>query len=475
LSAQQPKQLAELGIKRSDAEVSKGGSTQAPQKRERSDSAHGQAGASPGKTEVPVADLLNLESLTETILETVTDPQQSTTVDLSSTNFEDQPLSALLSETFPPERPQEMEQEPREGESILLVNSEEQLMVQSADELVKRLGIDEKECVKVVSIFGNTGDGKSHTLNHAFFDGREVFSTSPRQSSCTIGVWCAYDPAHHTLFLDTEGLLGATSKHLERTRLLLKILAISDIVIYRTRADRLHNDMYTFLNNASDVYEKYFATELQAVGEKLKLDKPQLRQLGPVVVIFHETQHTELLGGVAPESPKSKSSHYSKANKMIQQGFAALGLSPKSFSAFHYVGTRTLQQPTDFSLLVKAVKRLVKDNSVRSPRPIEVILKSLEILNSKFSNSLQEIPFSFADEYFTCRQTCLACNTRCMETMNHEKDEKPHKPEGGKPCILKHEFENKIYYCEVRLYISSTVAIVKVVPMYRRATTVEKE
>ena len=25
-----------------------------------------------------------------------------------------------------------------------------------------------------MSIFGNTGDGKSHTLNHTFFNGREV-------------------------------------------------------------------------------------------------------------------------------------------------------------------------------------------------------------------------------------------------------------------------------------------------------------
>ena len=28
--------------------------------------------------------------------------------------------------------------------------------------------------MKVVSIFGNTGDGKSYTLNHTFFQGQEV-------------------------------------------------------------------------------------------------------------------------------------------------------------------------------------------------------------------------------------------------------------------------------------------------------------
>lgn len=31
----------------------------------------------------------------------------------------------------------------------------------------------------VVSTFGNTGEGKSYTLNHTFFMDREVFKTSP--------------------------------------------------------------------------------------------------------------------------------------------------------------------------------------------------------------------------------------------------------------------------------------------------------
>lgn len=29
--------------------------------------------------------------------------------------------------------------------------------------------------IKVVSIFGNTGEGKSYTLNQVFFNGAEVF------------------------------------------------------------------------------------------------------------------------------------------------------------------------------------------------------------------------------------------------------------------------------------------------------------
>ena len=113
------------------------------------------------------------------------------------------------------------------------------------------LGCQGQVGLKVVSVFGNTGDGKSYTLNHTFYSGREVFKTSASQLSCTVGVWAAYDPVNHTVILDTEGLLGMSKNQNQRTRLLLKVLAISDVVIYRTRAERLHTDMFTFLGDAS--------------------------------------------------------------------------------------------------------------------------------------------------------------------------------------------------------------------------------
>lgn len=81
--------------------------------------------------------------------------------------------------------------------------------VKDEDEFVSRLDCRPEELLKVVSIFGNTGEGKSHTLNHTFFLGREVFKTSPTQESCTVGVWAAMDPVHQVVVIDTEGLLGA--------------------------------------------------------------------------------------------------------------------------------------------------------------------------------------------------------------------------------------------------------------------------
>ena len=147
----------------------------------------------------------------------------------------------------------------------------------------------------MVSIFGNTGDGKSHTLNHTFFGAKEVFKTSPHQASCTVGVWASYDHLNKSVIIDTEGLLGTTSNQNQRTRLLLKLLAISDVVIYRTRAERLHNDMFYFLSDASKAYSKHFTEELRAVSKRNKMSL-DVTNLSPAIVIFHETHSTNPLG-----------------------------------------------------------------------------------------------------------------------------------------------------------------------------------
>jgi zinc finger FYVE domain-containing protein 1 len=150
--------------------------------------------------------------------------------------------------------------------------------------------------VKCVSIVGNTGDGKSYTLNKVFFNGEEKFRTSVKSDSCTIGVWSALDENQRTLIFDTEGRLGLSQNDNARNRLLLKILCISDIVIFRTRAPKLPNDMFQFLSDASNAFLKFFKKELENVMKNCKVDGP-MSIMGPALVIFHETQHTEVLRG----------------------------------------------------------------------------------------------------------------------------------------------------------------------------------
>lgn len=69
----------------------------------------------------------------------------------------------------------------------------------------------------------------------------------------------------------------------------LQILAISDIVIYRTRSERLHSDMYDFLGTASKAFCMHFSQALQSLSIQGSAN------LGPAVIIFHETRHTKPL------------------------------------------------------------------------------------------------------------------------------------------------------------------------------------
>lgn len=131
-----------------------------------------------------------------------------------------------------------------------------------------------------------------------------------------MGVWCAFDPVTNSLIFDTEGLLGSTGNEQKRMRLLLKVLAVSDIIIYRTRAERLHNDLFKFLADASQAYLDYFSKELKHAASKLKLDA--LSTLGPDCVIFHETQHTEpLRDQIDPESHHQVTVHHQIMKRLV--------------------------------------------------------------------------------------------------------------------------------------------------------------
>ncbi|XP_031212987.1 zinc finger FYVE domain-containing protein 1 isoform X2 [Mastomys coucha] len=329
--------------------------------------------------------------------------------------------------------------------SFLLVDENEEIQVTNEEDFIRKLDCKPDQHLKVVSIFGNTGDGKSHTLNHTFFYGREVFKTSPAQESCTVGVWAAYDPVHKVAVIDTEGLLGATVNLSQRTRLLLKVLAISDLVIYRTHADRLHNDLFKFLGDASEAYLKHFTKELKATTARCGLDVP-LSTLGPAVIIFHETVHTQLLGSDNPsEAPE----------KLIQDRFRKLGRFPEAFSSIHYKGTRTYNPPTDFSGLRRALEQLLENNTTRSPRHPGVIFKALKALSDRFSGEIPDDQMAhssfFPDEYFTCSSLCLSCGAGCKNSMNHGKEGVPH--EAKSRCRYSHQYDNRVYTCKTDAFL----------------------
>ena len=320
--------------------------------------------------------------------------------------------------------------------SFLVLDEFERMQVNSSKEFAQKLQTDCDALVKVVSIFGNTGEGKSHTFNHTFFGGAEVFKTSPAQSSCTIGIWAAYDPNFKIICIDTEGLLGVSENNNRRTRLLLKVLAISDIVIYRTRAERLHNDLFTFLGDASRAYGHHFSTELRAASRRGGLSY-SISDLGPVVVVFHETLHTEILRRDSEKSPEDE----------LRRRFQTLNLSTESYSAFHYIGTRTKNGSTNFKGLHEAMRMHIENTTVRSPRAVSVVFDALKHLNEKFSGDIEKtIPSTFPDEYFTCSAQCKSCNARCNLSMNHSLDKTGHK--NHVKCKFQYQFNNQVFFCK---------------------------
>ncbi|KAE8585588.1 hypothetical protein XENTR_v10021368 [Xenopus tropicalis] len=325
--------------------------------------------------------------------------------------------------------------------SFLLLDEDENLKVQHLSDFLNKLQCNQNSSVKVLCIFGNTGEGKSHTLNETFFEGRQIFRTSPSQFSCTVGVWVAYDPVLSLVILDTEGLLGTTNKQNQRMRLLIKVLAVSDVVVYRTRAERLHNDMFQFLGDASNAYLKYFTPEFKSLSSRCGLDVT-LSSLGPALIIFHETSRTDLLGH-GRKTP-------GQAELELQKRFHELGTTPEAYSSIRYVGVKTVIRPTNFSALNEAVRKQVLDTSTRSSRPLSHVFTALQRLTERFFGSIPESQINvisiFPDEYFTCSLHCLSCGSRCKNRMNHLKDGVPH--EANSLCQYTHEYANKVFICK---------------------------
>jgi len=325
--------------------------------------------------------------------------------------------------------------------SFLILDQSEQLSVDSATLFCTKLGCDASSTGKVISILGNTGEGKSHTLNHTFFNGEEVFTTSTLQESCTSGVWTSFDPNLQVLVLDTEGMLGLAANENVRTRLLLKVLAVSDVVIYRTRAERLHNDLFYFLGDASKAYNKHFKQELDRMGEQNSFSESfdeSVSSLGPTVIVFHETMHTDIL---------AKTNGGSDPEKTLRDRFSALKQDISAFSKIRYVGTRSdVAGRTNFGILREAIGKELCDSSIRSPRKITLVYQAFQLLNKKFSGAVVETSHcSFPDEYFTCAAKCQSCEVRCGKQMNHSGE---HTAPVGKKCIFSVQYENKIYTCQ---------------------------
>ncbi|XP_078046739.1 zinc finger FYVE domain-containing protein 1 [Augochlora pura] len=320
------------------------------------------------------------------------------------------------------------------SKSFLLIDGRENLMVSSAKQFAEKLNYNQKDLkVKVVSIFGNTGDGKSYTLNQTFFKGEEVFKTSNGQNSCTLGVWAAFDPILKVICLDTEGLLGISTYESDQTRLLLKVFALSDVIVYRTPIERLNRNFFTFLGTASEAYNHYFQTALQAARQREGVDN-SLSAWGPSIIVLHETRYTKPLSYDGTET----------AEDILKKRFAELKLKTEAFSSVKYVGLQATRSTADYEPLYDAIK---KELAVRCARHPESVYNTLKILNDKSPEEINDYSNClFSDQCFICPVKCLSCGCRCTNSMGHLREGVPHNSDSR--CRYQDQYENLVYVCK---------------------------
>ncbi|VDM32314.1 unnamed protein product [Hydatigera taeniaeformis] len=359
-----------------------------------------------------------------------------------------------------------MEESPSEHDvtppkSVKIIDADENFLFDDSNALARALGCPPEIKLKTLAIVGNTGDGKSHTLNRAFClegagDGTDdVFFTSSSQCNCTLGVWAAFEPQRGYLLLDTEGrcLLGASVNPNRQRRLLLKVFAVADVVVYRSMSDRLHTDMFTFLADASDAFVRHFQPHLESLAHQHDLPW-SARQLGPAVLIFQETRHTLPLvddGGTA----------------FLKERFANIHRNVDAFSTLRYVGIQTTSGSTDFAPFVRVAEELMSETSVRTPRRLEHIFRALLGLSQHFANDLPDAAataatsLTFVEEYFTCPARCTVCHARCELGVNHTGT--PHQSRTrdlGDGCEYSPLLQNKIYYCKRCYAMGRTIVLV---------------
>ncbi|GAB1859712.1 Zinc finger FYVE domain-containing protein 1 [Camponotus japonicus] len=318
--------------------------------------------------------------------------------------------------------------------SFLLLDGYENLQVSDAEEFLKKLNcVKENTKVKVVSIFGKTGDGKSYSMNQVFFKGEEVFQTSNEQDCCTLGVWAAFDPILNVICLDTEGVTNCENKH---TRLLLKVLAISDIVIYGIYSERLNRDLFTFLGAASRAYSYHFKAALQAIGQQDGISN-SLSTLGPSIIVLHETRHTIPLTNIGSES----------AEDILKAKFTQMNLEIDAFNSIKYVGLQMVNNTTNYEQLRSAIEAELKNTTVRSARKPQLVYNTLKNLNDQFSSEIENLSNTlFPYQYFTCPVKCLSCGNGCNNSMGHLREGKSHSSNAR--CKFQCQYENSIYICK---------------------------
>jgi hypothetical protein len=128
------------------------------------------------------------------------------------------------------------------------------------------------------------------------------------------------------------------------------------------------------LGDASKSYNEHFSSELQKVSK----DSHGAAVLGPTVIVFHETLHTDVLTTSADSRNGGRS-----AETVIRDRLASLSQDVSAFSKIRYFGVRRGNGEADeksfYSRLRSLMVEELKDTTVRSPRSASLIYKAFQV------------------------------------------------------------------------------------------------
>lgn len=144
--------------------------------------------------------------------------------------------------------------------------------------------------------------------------------------------------------------------------------------------------MFYFLGDASKSYNEHFSSELQKVSKETN----GAATLGPTIIIFHETLHTDTLASSADHRNGSRS-----AETVIRDRLSSLSQDVSAFSKIRYFGIRRgngeLDEKVFYSRLRSLITEELKDTTVRSPRSVSLIYKAFQVTVELAENLVERL------------------------------------------------------------------------------------
>ena len=268
-------------------------------------------------------------------------------------------------------------------------------------------------------------------------------------------MWAAFQPLVNAVFLDTEGFSGNSGNLNSRKRLLLKVMSLSDVVIYKTRSERLSDEVLQNLADASEAHYRFFANKIGGGGPLP----------GPSVVICHETQFSDVLpgrdaDGVSPEEHIADRMDHNRQDRTslrrisyvgARLGGGASAAAGKSSSSSGEEDEEATERASHLGRLRERVERDLQDAAPdgRGARSLDKIFEELTVLWKSFSDPLERSPVSssFSSEHLACTARCQVCQRRCGLPRDHSPSTPHSRPGDHRECVYDEARDNRRFFC----------------------------